>query len=286
MCSAFPSLHFQRSKAAAAAVAAAAGRAASEAAGRAAAEATASAAATAAAPASATTTKRGSKWGLASNLPFIGQPMKMASAPAATAAAAAAATAAGAAASAAAAVAAAAAAAAKTAAAKTGPTTGRVGFSADPTASSARTGQAAMLLNAQVQAQAQADKEAQQRAEAIARVQVGHVGLCSGEVHALFGSIPCLDCSSSRANAVVSKSCSLVEEAAIVCECSLLRRRVLDATALAFFKQQSTSNVRDTEQLKSASYRTTVQPQRQYVNLSLLFGVQGCDCRLRKTVLS
>eukprot|EP00904_Undaria_pinnatifida_P010028 jgi/Undpi1/6155/HiC_scaffold_20.g08639.m1 len=152
----------KRSKAAAAAVAAAAGRAASEAAGRAAAEATASAAATAAAPASATTTKRGSKWGLASNLPFIGQPMKMATA----------ATAAGAAASAAAAVAAAAAAAAKTAAAKTGPTTGRVGFSADPTASSARTGQAAMLLNAQVQAQAQADKEAQQRAEAIARVQM------------------------------------------------------------------------------------------------------------------
>ena len=60
-----------------------------------------------------------------------------------------------------------------------------MGFSADPAASSARTGQAAILLNAQVQAQAQADKEAQQRAEAIARVQVGLVlGSCFGEIDA------------------------------------------------------------------------------------------------------
>lgn len=48
---------------------------------------------------------------------------------------------------------------------------GRVGFSADPGATAARAGQAALLLNAQVQA-AQAEKEAQHRAEAIARVQV------------------------------------------------------------------------------------------------------------------
>ncbi|CBJ27839.1 conserved unknown protein [Ectocarpus siliculosus] len=127
--------------------------------------------------ASGSTRKRGSKWGVAgSSLPFAGQQMQMqAAAPvpmphmqvaAATAAAAAATAAAAAAAGSGMARAGSVGAGAAAPVSK-----GRVGFSADPGATAARAGQAALLLNAQVQA-AQAEKEAQHRAEAIARVQM------------------------------------------------------------------------------------------------------------------
>ncbi|CAB1119348.1 unnamed protein product [Ectocarpus sp. CCAP 1310/34] len=119
--------------------------------------------------ASGSTRKRGSKWGVAgSSLPFAGQQMQMqAAAPVPTphmqgSAAASTLPLAGSG-------------MARTGSVGAGTTApvskGRVGFSADPGATAARAGQAALLLNAQVQA-AQAEKEAQHRAEAIARVQV------------------------------------------------------------------------------------------------------------------
>ncbi|CAM9859477.1 unnamed protein product, partial [Ectocarpus fasciculatus] len=134
----------------------------------------------AAVPASGTTRKRGSKWGVAgSSLPFAGQQMQMQAAPPVqmphmqgSAAAAASALPLAAAAAAAAAAGSGMARAGPVGAGSAAPVSkGRVGFSADPGATAARAGQAALLLNAQVQA-AQAEKEAQHRAEAIARVQV------------------------------------------------------------------------------------------------------------------